>query len=317
MSPATAAPAFAPDLSVHLAGLDLSSPVMPASGCFGPELAAFLGPDDLAATVTKTVFSEIRSGNVGTRVLDVYTGMLNSVGIPSRGLAGFVRDILPGYRHWRCPVIVSVGGVRDTEYASLVAALEPQPVDAWELNFSCPNVRHGMVGTDPDATAAIITQVQQVTDRPVLVKLTPAVASIAEIALAAEAAGADAVTVCNSFPALAVDAVRRTPALGRGAGGYSGRGIKPLALKLVHDTAASVTIPVVGCGGIASGLDAAEFLVAGATAVQVGTATLSEPGALLRITEELRDFAVCQGVHRLSDLVGTLQKPAGSLGEER
>lgn len=298
-----------PDRQVKIAELALPSPVMPASGCFGPELAAFLGPDDLGATVTKTVFAEARSGNPGVRIVDLYTGMLNSVGIPSLGIDGFVESVLPGYRQWNCPLIASIGGVYDRDYADLVSALHPQPIAAWELNFSCPNVDHGMVGTSPQAVASVLSQVRAVTDRPLLVKLTPAVASIAEIALAAQQAGADAVTVCNSFPALAVDAESRSAILGRGNGGYTGRGVKPLALRLVNEAAQAVDIPVIGCGGISTGIDAAEFLIAGATAVQVGTATFSEPDALRRITAELTDFAAAQGLERISELTGTLRPP--------
>jgi dihydroorotate dehydrogenase (NAD+) catalytic subunit len=316
-STAAAVGSARPDLETRLGRLGLKNPIMPASGCFGPELGAFFPLDALGAMVTKTVFAQRRPGNPTERISDLYTGAINSVGIPSPGLDGFVADLLPRYRQAGAPLIISVGGLVPDEYATLVRALDAiHAADAYELNFSCPNLNHGgMIGSDPAEVAATTARVRSLTDAPLLVKLTPVTVSIAATAAAAERGGADAVTVCNSFPALAIDADRRTPVLGNVTGGYSGRAVKPLALKLVHDAAAAVSIPVVGCGGIATGRDAAEFLLAGARAVQVGTANFSDPAAMPRIIRELEEFAAAQHIAAVDELVGGLQaEPASVLG---
>lgn len=297
-----------PALAVRIGSLHLANPVMPASGCFGPELAPLLPLDELGAVVTKTVFGEVRSGNPAHRLTETADGMLNSVGIPSPGLARFRDEILPRYEAAGVPVIVSVGGLTLDEYWAVVTGLADRAPAAYEINVSCPNLEAGglEIGTDPDAVRTLVHGLVARTPVPLIVKLTPTVTSIAAIARAAHEAGASAVTVCNSFPAVAVDAQRARPVLGNGVGGLSGPAIKPLALRLVAECADAVDIPVIGCGGIATARDVAEFLVAGATAVQVGTATFNRPYAMAQIIRDLPGHFA--GMHTdASGLVGTLR----------
>src|SRR4051794_29257939 len=265
------------DLSVELGPLRLRNPIMPASGCFGPELAPLLPLHRLGALITKTVFTAARSGNAAHRVTDSGSGgALNSVGIPSPGAKSFRGDVLPRYAAHGAPVIVSIGGLAVDDYFSIAEELSGADFAAFEVNVSCPNLERGgiSIGADPEQAHRVTRGVvDRAEGRPVIVKLTPNVASLEEAALAAEEAGAAALTGANTFVGLAVDLRRRRPVLGNGTGGLSGRAIKPLVVRLVWQAARAVGIPVIGCGGIATTADVAEFLIAGATAVQVGTAT--------------------------------------------
>lgn len=299
------------DLSVRIGGLTLANPVMPASGCFGPELAGLLPTHRLGAVVTKTVFARPRPGNPAHRVTEGAYGMLNSVGIPSRGAAAFVRDGLRAYRELGPPVVVSVGGLSEAEYWTVTEELAGAGHAALEVNVSCPNLERGGVpiGADAGAVRRVVAGVVARADTPVLVKLAPDLAAIDASARAAADAGAAAVTVCNSFPSLAVDPGTRAPRLGNGVGGLSGPSVKPMVLRMVWQAARAVDIPVIGCGGIACADDVAEFLVAGASAVQVGTATFARPFAMAEIVDELPAVARRLGVTRLTDLIGTLTFP--------
>lgn len=296
------------DLSVRIGGLTLANPVMPASGCFGPELAELVPTHRLGAVVTKTVFADPRPGNPAHRLTETSHGMLNSVGIPSGGAAAFVRDGLPAYRRLGVPVVVSVGGLSESEYWRVADELAGTAADAFEVNVSCPNLERGGVpiGADAGALRRVVAGVVARADVPVLVKLAPDLAAIDASARAAADAGATAVTVCNSFPSLAVDPVARAPRLGNGVGGLSGPAVKPMVLRLVWQAARAVDIPVIGCGGIAGVDDVAEFLVAGASAVQVGTATFARPFAMAEIVRDLPAMARRLGIDRLTDLIGTL-----------
>jgi dihydroorotate dehydrogenase (NAD+) catalytic subunit len=301
-------PAAPVDLSVRLGDLVLANPVMPASGCFGPELADLVPVHLLGAVVTKTVFAEPRSGNRAHRLGESAHGMLNSVGIPSQGVRAFRRSTLLDYQRLGVPVVVSVGGLSEREYWHVTEELDGAAHAALEVNVSCPNLEHGGItlGADVQAVHRVVTGVVARTSVPVLVKLSPDLNSIAAAARAAEDAGAAAITVCNSFPALAVDPASRRAMLGNGTGGLSGPAIKPLALRLVWQAAHAVRIPVVGCGGISTARDVAEFLVAGASAVQIGTATFARPFVMTDIVRELPALADQLGVSRLTDLVGTI-----------
>lgn len=298
------------DLTTRIAGLALANPVMPASGCFGPELHGLIPLNRLGALVTKTVFSAERAGNAAHRITDTGGGALNSVGIPSPGVNRFREEVLPAYSVHGTPVIVSIGGLRERDYCEIADDLADASFAAFEVNVSCPNLEHGgmSIGTDPDQVHRVVhAVVERARGRPVIAKLTPNVTSIVDIALSAQAAGADALTVANTFVGLAVDLQRRRPVLGKGTGGLSGPAIKPLALRLVWETARTVSIPVIGCGGICTATDAAEFLMAGATAVQVGTATFAHPRAMIRIVDELPEQLSRLGFTRPADLVGSLQ----------
>lgn len=300
------APARA-DLRVNIGGLELRNPVMPASGCFGPELAPLIALERLGAVVTKTVFAAKRAGNPAHRLTETAYGMLNSVGIPSPGSAGFLRTVLPAYRASGTNVIVSIGGLVTPEYFDVARDLASAPIDAFEVNVSCPNLEHdGLpIGTSATRVAEVIAGVRSILPSvPLLVKLTPAVSDIAPIARAAEDAGADAVVVANSFPGLVIDIATRQSVLGNGAGGYTGPAVKPIALKLVNDAAHAVKIPVIGCGGIATAQDVVEFLIAGATAVQIGTATFTRPSTMTDIIDNLPSMCRHLGVTRASTLTG-------------
>lgn len=296
------------DLSVQLGEVSLANPVMPASGCFGPELAPLLPVQALGAVVTKTVFAVARSGNPAHRLTDTAYGMLNSVGIPSPGSEGFRDGVLREYQAAGTNVVVSIGGLFTQEYFEVARELCAEDVAAFEVNVSCPNLEHGglAIGTSPERVAEVVEGIREITDKPLFVKLTPTVSEIGPIARAAEEAGATAVTVSNSFAGLAIDLRTRRSVLGNGAGGYTGPAVKPLALKLVRDAAKAVTIPVIGCGGITTADDVAEFMIAGATAVQVGTATFTRPTAMQEIIEDLPLVCRRLNVERITDLIGTL-----------
>lgn len=299
-------------LAVDLGPLRLANPVLPASGCFGPELAEIIDVGRLAATVTKTVFTAQRSGNPAHRLAETRAGMLNSVGIPSMGLGRWRRDVLPAYQACGVPVVVSVGGLTERDYAAAVEALAGVDVAAIELNVSCPNLEAGGVeiGGDPAALHRVVRDVRGRTPLPLIAKLTPNTADVPELARAAAAGGADAVTVANTFVGMSVDVRHRRPVLGNTVGGLSGPSIKPLALRLVWQTARAVDVPVIGCGGICDVQDAVEFLLAGATAVQVGTATFTRPQTMTEIVTDLPDVLTELGAPSVRDLIGTLQTPS-------
>jgi dihydroorotate dehydrogenase (NAD+) catalytic subunit len=263
---------------------------MPASGCFGPQLGALIDLDRLGALVTKTVFFRARPGNRGPRVFDVPGGMMNSVGIPSLGAVGFLEKILPTYTRFAPPTIVSIGGLSITEYVEITEALaSAEDIDALEVNVSCPNLEAGglEIGANPERVERVVRGVVDRARIPVFVKLTPNVTSIADIARAAEAGGADAVTAINTVVAAVFERGTGHSALGSASGGLSGPAIKPIALRAVRECVRAVSIPVIGAGGIASAADAIEFFESGAIAIQIGTATFTRPDTLIRVIDEL------------------------------
>ncbi|MGI5204764.1 dihydroorotate dehydrogenase [Spirillospora sp. CA-108201] len=294
------------DLSVTVGELRLPSPVMPASGCFGPELASLLPMDELGAVVTKTVFTQRRGGNAAHRLTETPLGMINSVGIPSPGSTAFLADVLPRYRATGRPVVVSIGGLRVEEYWRIADELAGVDCAAIEINVSCPNLEHGglEIGTSPEAVHRVTDGVRQrVGGVPVWVKLTPMAADVAAVAEAAQDAGAQALTVANSFPGMVVDPDTGTPVLGNGVGGVSGPAIKPLVLRLVWLVARAVSVPVIGCGGIGSAQDVLDQLRVGASAVQVGTATFARPQAMAEIVRDLDAMCARAGTSSLQGLV--------------
>ncbi len=301
------------NLSVELAprckrGLFLANPVMAASGTFGYglEMAKELDIQRLGAIVCKGTTLRRRRGNPQPRMVETPAGMLNSIGLQNMGVEALIRDIAPIWATWRVPVVVNIAGESIDEYARLARRLDGVAgVSGLELNISCPNVATGLeFGSSPQMAAAVTAAVRRETTLPVIVKLTPNVSDIASVGRAAADAGADALTLINTFPAMAIDVKSRRPALGWGFGGLSGPVLKPIGVRLVYQTAAAVDVPVIGCGGIMTGLDAIEYIMAGATAVQVGTATFVNPQATVDVLEGIERFLEEEGVEDICQLVG-------------
>lgn len=305
---------LSPRLRVTLCGLELSNPVIAASGTFayGVEMAPVVDLRLLGGLVVKGLSREPMRGNPPPRLYETSAGMINSVGLQNIGVRAFVREKLPALRGCGTRVFANVFGYAVEDYVEVVRVLEDaEGVDAYELNVSCPNTKHGGIvfGSDPRLLAEVTEACVKAARRPVIVKLSPNVAAIPPLARAAEEGGAAAISLVNTFVGLAIDARTRRPRLGAGFGGVSGPAIKPLALRLVYEAARAVKIPVIGLGGILSGEDAAEFLIAGATAVQVGTATFADPRAPVRIAAELDEFCRREGIDSAASLTGTLQMP--------
>ena len=285
--------------AVSFCGLELAHPVINGSGTFDALAARRAFGDELirafpfAAFVSKTITLEPRQGNPPPRLWETPAGMINSIGLPNRGLVGYLEHDLPGLAEFGVPLITNVMGSTAADFAALVEALAAEPrVAAIELNVSCPNVRTGLdIGADPRELEALVARVRPLWRRPLIVKLTPNTADVAAAALAAEAAGADAVSLINTLRAMAVDPHRGGPWLGGRFGGLSGPAIRAVALAQVALVAERVAIPIVGMGGVTAGRDAADLLAAGATLVAVGTESFRDPAAGSRIARELADFS--------------------------
>jgi len=299
-------------LAITLCGISLKNPVIAASGTFGYgiEFEKLVDLNALGGLVVKGLSREPIEGNPEPRLFETRAGMINSVGLQNVGVRAFVKDKLPLLAKFQTAVFANIFGYATDDYVEVIRVLEDAPgIAGYELNVSCPNTRHGGIyfSSDPALLSEVVAAVRPVAHRPLVVKLSPNVAAIEPLAKAAEAAGADAISLVNTFIALAVDARTRRPRIGAGFGGLSGPAIKPIALRLVYQAARAVKIPVVGMGGIGTGEDAAEFLIAGATAVQVGTATFWDPAAPVRIARELGAFLKEQRIEQASELVGTLK----------
>ncbi len=303
-------------LATTLCGIPLKNPVIAASGTFGYglEFASLLDLNKLGGLCTKGLSREPIAGNPAPRLWEAEAGMMNSVGLQNVGVRAFVADKLPKLRHYRVPVFANVFGYAADDYAEVVRVLEDaEGIAGYELNVSCPNVKQGGIffSSDPACLADLVTSVRRIAKRPLMVKLSPNVAKIEPLAQAAADAGADALSLVNTFLSLAIDAKTRRPRLGNGFGGLSGPAVKPIALRLVYEASRAVAIPVIGLGGIANGTDAAEFLIAGAQAVQVGTATFWDPRAPVRIARQLDRFVRDQRLQSVRQLIGTLQLKQG------
>lgn len=297
----------APDLSVRVGALTLKNPVMPASGTFGPEMARAFPLDALGALVTKSVTPEPRTGNPLPRIAETEGGILNSIGIPGKGLDAFIAKSMPEWRTFGAPLIVSLSAPSAAAFADACARLDGVPgIAAIEGNISCPNLEEDgrAFAVAPEPAAAATAAMRRATRLPLWVKLSPNTGDIAAVARAVEDAGADAVVAVNTILGLSIDIETRRPRLGNVMGGFSGPGFKPIALRMVWQCAQAVRIPVIGCGGIATAEDAIEFLMAGAAAVQVGTASFVSPNAMPRVIEGLSQFCARRGIPRVADLIG-------------
>lgn len=300
------------DTSVTIAGIEFRNPVIAASGTFGFGLDYESWEDlsQIGGISLKGMTPAPKEGNPTPRIAEVTSGVLNSVGLQNPGVVEFLRKDCEKVTALPTVIIANVAGATAEEYIAVVEALDDHPIDMYELNVSCPNVAEGGmgIGTNPGAVRQLTEAVKKITDKPVIVKLTPNVTDIVAPARAAKDGGADAVSLINTMMGMAIDARSRRPVLKAGTGGLSGPAIKPVALRMVWQVAsADLGIPVIGMGGIMTGEDAAEFMIAGASAVMVGTATLRDPGATSRIARELAEFAESEGVSALRDLTGTLK----------
>lgn len=303
------------DLTTQLCGLTLKNPVLASSGTFGYglELDSILDLNALGGFVVKGLSREPIAGNKAPRVTETAAGMLNSIGLQNVGVEAFVRDKLPQLAKLDTAVFANVFGYAPEDYVQVLRVLEDaEGLAGYELNVSCPNTKHGgmQFGADPQLLGEVVGMARRaVTKRPLMVKLSPNVTDIAQMAKAAEDAGADAISLINTVQAMAVDARTRKPKIGAGMGGLSGPAVKPIALRMVYQAAKAVRIPVVGMGGVATGEDVAEFLLCGATAVQVGAASFWDPKSPQRIAGELNRFLDSEGVRASRDLVGRLEMP--------
>ncbi|MFC1943107.1 dihydroorotate dehydrogenase [Chloroflexota bacterium] len=305
-------------LSVQLApkhpkGLLLANPVMTASGTsgYGTEDSHMFDVQKLGAMVCKGTTLEPRDGNPQPRLAETVGGLLNSIGLENIGLDALIKEKAPIWASWRIPVIVNIAGETVDDYVKLASQLDGVAgISGLEVNISCPNVRAGGAefGNNPDSAAGVTAAVRKATSLPVLVKLTPNTSDIAKVAVAVAEAGADAISLINTLKGMAIDITQRRPLLGNITGGLSGPAIKPVALYMVYEVAGAVDIPIIGCGGITTASDALEFILAGATAIQVGTVSFTNPRAPLDVLEGIEQFMEKEGVKDINELIGVARR---------
>ena len=296
-------------LSTEICGIKMKNPVMVASGTFGygEEASKFIDLNKLGAIITKTITLKPREGNPPPRVAETSSGMLNSIGLQNKGVKDFIQNSLPFLSKFKTPLIANIAGDSTKEYAELAKLLSKESlVKGIEVNISCPNVEKGgmFFCFDPKATLELVKTVRQATSLPLIVKLSPNVTDVTLIANQAEKAGADAVSLINTVLGMAIDIETRDSRLGTKTGGLSGPAIKPIAVRMVWQAAQVVKIPIIGVGGIMTGEDAIEFFLAGASAVQVGTANFVDTQAPIRIVEEIKDYLASHNIDRYQDLIG-------------
>lgn len=307
---------FGPDMRVNIGAIAMKNPVMAASGTFGygKEYAGLVDLNRLGAIVVKGISLKPEKGNFPPRLAEVPGGLLNAIGLQNPGCAAFLREHLPFLRQFDVPVIVNIWGRSVGDYAEVASRLDGiAGVSGLEVNISCPNIKTGGIafGTDLRLTTEVVSAVRKSARLPLIVKLSPNVTRVADFARAAEDNGANAVSLINSFPAMAIDIESRRPVLANVTGGLSGQALHPIALKMVWETAQAVKVPVIGMGGIASAREALAFLIAGASAVAVGTANFADPQATIKVIEGIAAYLVRHKLKSLRDLVGTLQLQGG------
>ena len=301
-----------PDMSVEIAGIKLRNPVMPASGTFGygEEYTPFLDMEKIGAIVTKGLSLKPKAGNPTPRIAETVSGMLNAIGLQNVGIEAFIQHKMPFLRTVNTPVIANFFGNTLEEYGEVAKRLNDIPeIAAGELNISCPNVKQGGIvfGTDPKAASEVVALVRKNLQKPLIVKLTPNVTDITVVARAVEEAGADAIACINTLTGMSVDVHTRKPRIANRTGGLSGPAIRPVAVRMVHQVVQTVSVPVIGIGGIVKAMDALEFLIVGAKAVQVGTANFVDPSAMISIIEGIEEFLVEEGIDDIHDLIGSLK----------
>ena len=298
-------------LGVSLAGVELKNPVMTASGTFGSgaEYSEFVDLNQLGAVVTKGVTNVPWPGNPTPRIAEVYGGMLNAIGLQNPGMEMFCKRDLPFLKQFDTKVIVNVCGKSTRDYCEVVERLADEPADLLEINISCPNVKEGGIafGQDPKAVEAITREVKRYAKQPVIMKLSPNVTDITEVARAAESGGADVLSLINTLTGMKIDIHRRTFALANKTGGMSGPAVKPVAVRMVYQVAQAVKVPIIGMGGISNGEDALEFLMAGATAVSIGTANFVNPYATVETVHGIEEYMRTYGVSDIHELIGVVK----------
>ena len=296
---------------VNLAGVELKNPVMTASGTFGSgaEYSEFVDLNRLGAVVTKGVANVPWPGNPTPRIAEVYGGMLNAIGLQNPGIDVFAKRDIPFLKQYDTKIIVNVCGKTTEDYIEVVERLADEPVDLLEINISCPNVKEGGIafGPDPKAVEAITREVKKHAKQPVIMKLSPNVTDITVMAKAAEAGGADVLSLINTLTGMKIDINRRAFAIANKTGGMSGPAVKPVAVRMVYQVANAVSLPIIGMGGIATAEDALEFIMAGATAVSVGTANFYNPYATVEIAEGIEAFMKKQNVEDIRELIGCVK----------
>ena len=297
--------------SVNLAGVELKNPVMVASGTFGSgmEYSEFVDLNKLGAVVTKGVANIPWPGNPTPRVAETASGMLNAIGLQNPGIDVFVKRDIPFLKNYDTKIIVNVCGKSTEDYIEVVERLADEDVDMLEINISCPNVKEGGIafGQDPKAVEAITREVKKHAKQPVIMKLSPNVTDITVMAKAAEAGGADVLSLINTLTGMKIDINRQTFALANKTGGMSGPAVKPVAVRMVYQVANAVSLPIIGMGGIATAEDALEFILAGATAVSVGTANFFNPYATMEVVKGIEEYMIKKNVEDINDLIGLVK----------
>ncbi len=300
------------DLSIKIGSMEMKNPVTVASGTFGygPEYAELVDLNRLGAITVKGIGPEETLGNPTPRTFETRGGMLNAIGLPGPGTKGFIEKYVPFLAPYDVPVIVNIWGKGMEDYGTVVEMLDGEDtVSAYEINLSCPNVKEGgsAFGTDKDSFSRVIELVRGKTQKPIIPKLAPNVPDLGKFAKAAEDCGADAISIMNSYPAMAINIDTLEPELANRTGGLSGPAIKPIAIKLVWDAAKATKLPIIGMGGIFEPEDAIEFMIAGATAVAVGTANFTDPSTTLRVIDGIESYLIKKGHHAVADIVGTVK----------